>query len=60
MRPSFKYVASCAIKAKYRHRVPKYRLIYATRHEDGLELMRRIKTAMDPFNILNPGKIFRL
>ena len=28
--------------------------------EDGLELMRRIKTAMDPFNILNPGKIFRL
>ena len=28
--------------------------------EDGLELMRRIKVAMDPLNILNPGKIFRL
>ncbi|HZH08375.1 MAG TPA: FAD-linked oxidase C-terminal domain-containing protein [Lautropia sp.] len=28
--------------------------------EDGLELMRRIKLALDPMNILNPGKIFRL
>jgi D-lactate dehydrogenase (cytochrome) len=28
--------------------------------EDGLELMRRIKMAMDPLNILNPGKIFRI
>ncbi len=28
--------------------------------EDGLELMRRIKVALDPGNILNPGKIFRL
>ena len=28
--------------------------------EDGLELMRRIKVALDPANILNPGKIFRL
>jgi len=28
--------------------------------EDGLELMRRIKVALDPLNILNPGKIFRL
>ncbi|QDV36972.1 hypothetical protein ElP_49030 [Tautonia plasticadhaerens] len=39
MLPSFRYVASCAIKAKYHHRVPKYHLIYATRHEDGLELI---------------------
>jgi D-lactate dehydrogenase (cytochrome) len=28
--------------------------------EDGLEIMRRIKMAMDPLNILNPGKIFQL
>ena len=28
--------------------------------EDGLELMRRIKVALDPGNILNPGKIFHL
>jgi D-lactate dehydrogenase (cytochrome) len=26
----------------------------------GLELMRRIKVALDPQNILNPGKIFQL
>jgi D-lactate dehydrogenase (cytochrome) len=28
--------------------------------DDALELMRRIKRAFDPDNILNPGKIFRL
>lgn len=39
MLPSFRYVACCDIKAKYHHRVPKYHLIYATRHEDGLELI---------------------
>ena len=39
MLSSFTYVASCEIKAKYHHRVPKYHLIYATRHEDGLELI---------------------
>ncbi len=39
MLPSFRYVACCEIKAKYHHRVPKYHLIYATRHEDGLELI---------------------
>jgi three-Cys-motif partner protein len=43
MQPSFRYVAGCAINAKYHHRVPKYHLIYATRHEDGLE---RINDAM--------------
>jgi three-Cys-motif partner protein len=39
MLSSFTYVAACDIKAKYHHRVPKYHLIYATRHEDGLELI---------------------
>ena len=39
MLSSFAYVACCDIKAKYHHRVPKYHLIYATRHEDGLELI---------------------
>ena len=28
--------------------------------EDAIELMRRIKRAFDPGNLLNPGKIFRL
>ena len=28
--------------------------------DDALDLMRRIKRALDPDNILNPGKIFRL
>jgi three-Cys-motif partner protein len=39
MLSAFAYVACCEIKAKYHHRVPKYHLIYATRHEDGLELI---------------------
>jgi three-Cys-motif partner protein len=39
MLSSFTYVARCEIKAKYHHKVPKYYLIYATRHEDGLELI---------------------
>jgi FAD/FMN-containing dehydrogenase len=25
---------------------------------EGVELMRRIKTALDPNNVMNPGKIF--
>ena len=39
MLSSFTYVTRCEIKAKYHHRVPKYYLIYATRHGDGLELI---------------------
>jgi three-Cys-motif partner protein len=39
MLSSFRFVACCAIKAKYHHRVPKYHLIYATRNQDGLELI---------------------
>ncbi len=29
-------------------------------HGEGVDLMRRIKRALDPDNLLNPGKIFRL
>lgn len=36
---SFSFAASCEIKSKYEHQVPKYHLIYATRHPDGVELM---------------------
>lgn len=39
MCSSFQFAASCEIKSKYEHQVPKYVLIYATRHEDGIELM---------------------
>jgi three-Cys-motif partner protein len=39
MQSSFPFVASCEIKAKYDHKVPKYYLVYATRHRDGLELI---------------------
>jgi hypothetical protein len=36
---SFTYAAAYEVKDKYEHRVPKYALIYGTRHPDGLELM---------------------
>ena len=39
MLSSFTYSASCEIKSKYEHRVPKYVLVYATRHFDGVSLM---------------------
>jgi three-Cys-motif partner protein len=39
LRSSFTYVAGCDIKSRYEHQVPKYMLIYATRHPDGVELM---------------------
>jgi hypothetical protein len=39
MCSSFQFAASCEIKSKYEDQVPKYVLIYATRHEDGIELM---------------------
>ena len=29
-------------------------------HGDGVDLMRRIKRALDPQNIMNPGKVLRL
>ncbi len=36
---SFKYVCAYPVKSKYEHQTPKYMLIYATRHADGLQLM---------------------
>lgn len=36
---SFTFATSCEIKSKYEHQVPKYHLIYGTRHPDGVELM---------------------
>ncbi|MCE9568044.1 MAG: three-Cys-motif partner protein TcmP [Planctomycetes bacterium] len=35
----FSFAASYEVKDKYEHRVPKYVLIYGTRHPDGIELM---------------------
>ncbi len=39
MLTSFDFVAACEIKEQYHHQVPKYHLIFATRHKDGLELI---------------------
>lgn len=39
MRSSFNYVCTYPVKEKYEHQTPKYMLVYATRHPDGLELM---------------------
>jgi hypothetical protein len=36
---SFTYAAAYEVKEKYEHRVPKYVLVYGTRHPDGLGLM---------------------
>jgi three-Cys-motif partner protein len=36
---SFPFTASCEIKSKYEHQVPKYSLVFGTRHPDGVELM---------------------
>ncbi|MHB8860908.1 MAG: three-Cys-motif partner protein TcmP [Pirellulaceae bacterium] len=39
MLGSFRYVCAYDVKEKYKHQVPKYELVFATRHPDGLELM---------------------
>ena len=39
MGQSFKWICWYGIKAKYHHKVPKYYLIFATRSDDGIELM---------------------
>jgi three-Cys-motif partner protein len=36
---SFTFAAAYEVKSKYEHRVPKYALVYGTRHPDGVELM---------------------
>jgi three-Cys-motif partner protein len=36
---SFTFATSCEIKSRYEHQVPKYYLVYGTRHRDGVELM---------------------
>lgn len=36
---SFTFAAAHEVKSKYEHRVPKYALVYGTRHPDGVELM---------------------
>ncbi|QDV21104.1 hypothetical protein Pan153_57860 [Gimesia panareensis] len=39
LRESFKYVCSYPVKEKYRHQVPKYVMLFATGHPDGILLM---------------------
>lgn len=39
MLSSFSFIASHEIKSKYEHTVPKYILVFATRHQDGVALM---------------------
>lgn len=35
----FQFVCTYDVKSKYEHKVPKYLLVYGTRHPDGMELM---------------------
>lgn len=39
LRQLFDHVCSYPVKERYAHKIPKYMLVYGTRHEDGLELM---------------------
>jgi three-Cys-motif partner protein len=39
LKSSFNFAMSCQIKSEYHHKIPKYYLVYATRHSDGVELM---------------------
>jgi len=53
---SFTFAASCEIKSKYEHQVPKYVLIYGTRHPDGIEIMN---DAMGKARLDSLGSQFR-
>jgi three-Cys-motif partner protein len=39
MGASFKWIGWYGVKMKYEHQIPKYMLVYATRHPDGIQLM---------------------
>lgn len=39
LQESFPFVASCAIRERSRHQVPKYVMFFGTRHQDGIILM---------------------
>ena len=42
LRGSFRYVCAYDVKEKHKHQVPKYELVFGTRHPHGLELMNDI------------------
>ena len=45
-----------AVDLNRRHKIP---LLGEEFGDAGVDLMRRLKTAWDPLNILNPGKVVR-
>lgn len=50
LRRSFQHVCSYPVKERYAHKIPKYMLVYGTRHADGLELMNNAMcTAREEF-----------
>ncbi len=66
MLGSFTYVTRFAIKEKYHHNVPKYVLIFATRHRDGVRLMNdfmckaRRSFVAEQFEEVNRSALFDL
>lgn len=66
MLTSFKYVTRFAVKEKYHHSVPKYVMIFATRHRDGVRLMNdfmakaRRTFVTEQFEELNRSALFDL
>jgi len=66
MLGSFTYVTRFAVKEKYHHTIPKYVLIFATRHPDGVRLMNdfmckaRRAFVSDQFEEVNRSALFDL